>query len=57
MGDSLKWVKAIDGERKKERRRPKVGNNNVQLRNATPPQKAHAKPPEPIQLIDCPIYN
>ena len=28
--------------------RAKVGNNNGQLRIATPPQVAHAKPPGPI---------
>ena len=41
--------KANDGERKKERERerPKVGNNNGQLRIATPPRVAHAKPPGP----------
>ena len=32
----------------KERKRPKVGNNNGQLRIATPPRVAHAKLPEPI---------
>ena len=28
-------------------KRPKVGNNNGQLRIATPPRVAHAKPPGP----------
>ena len=38
--------KAKDGEkREKKERRPKVGNNNGQLRIATPPRVAHAKPP------------
>ena len=32
-------------ERKKERERQIVGNNNGQLRIATPPRLAHAKPP------------
>ena len=42
--------KANDGERKKERERErlKVGNNNDQLRIATPLRVAHAKPPGPI---------
>ena len=41
--------KAEDGEkRKKERQRAKVGNNNSQLRIATLPRVAHAKPPVPI---------
>ena len=31
----------------REERRPKVGNNNGQLRIATPPRVAHAKPPGP----------
>ena len=35
--------KAKDGDRKKER--PKVGNNNDQLRITTPPWVAQAKPP------------
>ena len=34
-------------EKKRGRERAKVGNNNGQLRIATPPQVAHAKPPEP----------
>ena len=34
--------------KKRERERPKVGNNNGQLRIATPPRVAHAKPPGPI---------
>ena len=36
-------------EKKKERKkeRAKVGNNNGQLRIATPPRVAHAKPPGP----------
>ena len=38
---------------RKERRRPKVGNNNGQLRIATPPRVAHAKPPGPISLRDA----
>ena len=29
---------------KKERKRPKAGSNNGQLRIATPPRVAHAKP-------------
>ena len=32
----------------REERRPKVGNNNGQLRIPTPPRVAHAKPPGPI---------
>ena len=38
-------------EKKKEekkRERLKVGNNNGQLRIATPPQVAHARPPEVV---------
>ena len=34
-------------EKKKEKRRAKVGNNNGQQRIATPPRVAHAKPPVP----------
>ena len=33
--------------KKREKERPKVGNNNGQLRIATPPRVAHAKPPGP----------
>ena len=36
-------------ERERERR-PKVGNNNGQLRIARPPQVAHAKPPGPKSI-------
>ena len=39
-------------ERKKERRGLNDGNNNGQLRIATPPRVAHAKPTGPILLID-----
>ena len=39
--------KAKDG--KEEEKRPKVCNNNGQLRIATPPQVAHAKPPGPTE--------
>ena len=42
--------KAKEGERgkkKRKKRRPKVGNNNGQLRIATPPRVVHAKPPGP----------
>ena len=42
--------KAKDGK-EREKERPKVGNNNGQLRIATPPRVAHAKPPGPIS---CP---
>ena len=34
-------------KRERKRERPKVGNNNGQLRIATPPRVAHAKPPGP----------
>ena len=34
-------------EKRREKERPKVGNNNGQLRIATPPRVAHAKPPGP----------
>ena len=37
-------------ERKREGERPKVGNNNGQLRIATRAWVAHAKPPGPILL-------
>ena len=33
---------------KREKERPKVGNNNGQLRIPTPPRVAHIKPPGPI---------
>ena len=51
------WVKRIfthgsfpkvDQKQKTERERTKVGNNNGQLRIATPPWVPHAKPPGPI---------
>ena len=32
---------------KREKERPKVGDNNGQLRIAPPPRVAHAKPPGP----------
>ena len=39
-------TKAKDGkEKKREKERPKVGNNNGQLSIATPPRVAHAKSP------------
>ena len=34
-------------KKKKERERPNDGNNNGQIRIATPPWVAHAKPPGP----------
>ena len=46
MGQKQKTEK----EKKKEER-PTVGNNNGQLRIATPPQVAHAKPPGPKRLF------
>ena len=43
--------KAIDGDGKKKRRvRINYGNNNGQLRIASPPRVAHGKPPGPTQL-------
>ena len=44
--DFRKWVK-IRRRRKGKRERAKVGNNNGQLRIATPPRVAHAKTPGP----------
>ena len=35
----------VGQNQKTEERRAKVGNNNGQLRIATPPREAHAKPP------------
>ena len=35
-------------EKKEKEERPKVGNNNSQLRIATPPRVVHAKPTGPI---------
>ena len=35
-------------------KRPKVCNNNIQLRIATPPRVAHAKPPGPISFPNQP---
>ena len=45
----LSGSKAKDGEKKREtkKERAKVGNNNGQLRIATPPRVSHAKPPGP----------
>ena len=37
----------VGQKQKTERKRAKVGNNNGQLRIATPPRVAHAKPPGP----------
>ena len=48
------------GQKKKterERRRPKVGNNNGQLRIATPPRVAHEKPPGPTSNLEFPILR
>ena len=44
-----KWFKSKRQRERKERKRekPKVGNNNGQLRIATPPLVAQAKPPGP----------
>ena len=46
-GDSPKWVKSKRRRERKERKRerPKVGNNNGQLRITMPPRAAHTKPP------------
>ena len=38
-------AKDVEEEERKKERRAKVGNNNGQLRIATPPRVAHAKPP------------
>ena len=43
------WGKPIFCLGRREKERPKVGNNNGQLRIATPPRVAHAKPPGPIE--------
>ena len=40
--------KAKDGGEKRKEKEKKVGNNNCQLRIATPPRVAHPKPPGPI---------
>ena len=45
-GVSPKWVKS-KRRRKREKERLNDGNNNGQLRIATPPRVAHAKPPGP----------
>ena len=50
-GVSPKWVKSKRRREKRKRRRAKVGNNNGQLRIATPPRVAHAKPPWPIVYL------
>ena len=39
--------KAKNGERERKKERPKVGNNNGQLRISTPPRVAHVKLPGP----------
>ena len=52
--------KAKDGEKKEKRKkeeRPKVGNNNGQLRIATPPRVAHAKPPRPKSQFQFAIFS
>ena len=38
----------MEREKRKKEIRANKGNNNVQLRIATPPRMAHAKPPGPI---------
>ena len=44
LGVSPKWVKSKRwGKKEKKRERPKVGNNNGQLRIGMPPRVAHAK--------------
>ena len=50
LGRFPEVVKSKRQKRKKEER-AKVGNNNGQLRIATPPRVAHAKPPGPIPNI------
>ena len=47
MGQKQKTEK----KREREKERTKVGNNNGQLRIATPPHVAHAKPPGPIDSV------
>ena len=47
LGVSPKWVKSKKRRNEKKRERLKVGNNNGQLRIATPPRVAYAKPPGP----------
>ena len=42
---------------KREKGGPKVGNNNSQLRIATPPRVAHAKPPGPKCFFVCFTYT
>ena len=52
--------KAKDGEKKRKKRRANDGNNNGQLRNATPPRVAQAKPPGPefcLQLLAACEYT
>ena len=48
-GDSPKWVKSKRRREKRRRERPNDGNNNGQLRIATLPRVAHAKPPGPTK--------
>ena len=52
-----RWSKAKDGENERKRKRERLndGNNNGQLRIATPLRVAHAKPPGPItsQWLIC----
>ena len=48
--------KAEDGEKERKKERAKVGNNNGQLRIATPPRVVHAKPPGPILIQRPHIY-
>ena len=47
-GVSPKWVKSKRRREKEKERRAKVGNNNGQLRIATPPRVTHTKLPGPI---------
>ena len=46
------WEIPRNGSKAKDRKeRLKVGNKNCQLRIATPPRVAHAKPPGPISYL------
>ena len=49
--------KAKEGEKKKKEKERLDGNNNCQLRIATPPRVAHAKPPGPTMASYALLRN
>ena len=52
VGQKQKTEKKKKKKKERERERLTDGNNNGQLRIATPPRVAHAKPPGPKELCE-----